>query len=80
MQRLRSALATLGIAAAPHDPPRRLGERVTARFGEAGAPLVALLERLERQRYGREAIARPPPGFLREFVTVSVRLRAAAPR
>jgi transglutaminase-like putative cysteine protease len=80
MQRLRSALGAIGIAAAAHDPPRRLAQRVTARFGEAGAPLVALLERLERQRYGREAMARPPAGFLREFVAASVRLRTSAPR
>jgi transglutaminase-like putative cysteine protease len=80
MQHLRSALKAIGIVAAPHDPPRQLAQRVAARFGDAGAPLVALLERLERQRYGREAVARPPPGFLREFMAASVRLRTAAPR
>jgi transglutaminase-like putative cysteine protease len=80
MLRLRAALSALGITSSPHESPRRLAGRVRDRYGSAGEPLAALLERLEAQRYGRAAIARPEPGFTREFLATSLRLRSAAPR
>ena len=80
MQRLRTTLAAIGIEARPHESPRQLAQRVTERYGSAGGPVVALLEQFEVQRYGRAAIIRPQPGFTREFVAASLRLRTATPR
>jgi protein-glutamine gamma-glutamyltransferase len=74
-KRLRRTLRRLGIAAAAHDPPRVLAGRVHDRFGDAGAALAALLGRLERQRYARDAVARPQPALTREFIAGARRLR-----
>ncbi len=55
----RRALQGLGIDAPAHVPPRALAAMVANRFGAQGAALEALLMQLERQRYGRQALARP---------------------
>ena len=62
---MQRALRPLGVAAAPHDPPRALAARVRERLGAAGEPLAALLEALEAQRYGRAAGAPPRPALTR---------------
>jgi transglutaminase-like putative cysteine protease len=68
MERLRKALSTLGLNAAPHEPPRTLAQRVRERFGPAGESLAALLDALERQRYSRATITKPDAALTREFV------------
>jgi transglutaminase-like putative cysteine protease len=77
MERLRKALSTLGLNAAPHEPPRTLAQRVRERFGPAGESLAALLDALERQRYSRATITRPDAALTREFVA---RARELKPR
>ncbi len=69
------ALQGLGIEANAHDPPRRLAQSVRARLGNAGQPLAALLEALELQRYGRNALRHPSAAWMHEFRS---ELRAAA--
>lgn len=59
LAQVRQALQRLGLAAAPHEAPRALAERVRNRFGAQGDAVVALLAQLEQQRYGRDALARP---------------------
>ena len=74
--RLRRALLGIGIDAAPSDSPRALAQRVRARHGEAGAALAAVLDVLERQRYGRTAIARPDAALTRQLVARARALRS----
>jgi transglutaminase-like putative cysteine protease len=59
-RRLREALDRLGVAAAPHEPPRALAARVRGRLGASGEALAAQLLQLDEQRYG----GRRPPGKL----------------
>lgn len=72
------ALRTLGIAADAHDAPRTLARRVRQRFGPEAEPLAALLDRLERQRYTREARSAPDAALTREFGAAARRLASAA--
>ena len=76
MDQLRAALLRAGIAAAPHEPPRALAQRVRERHGVGGEVLAGLLDALERQRYASGAIARPDAGLTRRFVTQARHLRA----
>ena len=78
MARLRSALRPLGVAAAGHEPPRRLAARVRERFGASGEALAGLLEALDRQRYSSDAQPRPSPALTRQFVAQARALRPAA--
>ena len=78
MQRLREALQALGVDAAAHEAPRALSARVRARFGAAGETLAALLDTLERQRYGRDSVMRPDAQLTRRFVTQAKELRPRA--
>ena len=78
MQRLRKALNTLGVAASNHEAPRALAARVRGRFGAAGETLAALLDTLERQRYGRASVARPDTRLTRRFVAQARSLRLHA--
>jgi len=71
------ALRTLGVAADPHDAPRTLARRVRQRFGADAETLAALLDRLERQRYTRDARSAPDPTLTREFGAAARRLAAA---
>ena len=80
MERLRGALRRLGLAASAHDTPRALAARVLERFGARGAPLAALLDQLERQRYGRAPLARPDAALTRQFTARARELRPTARR
>ena len=56
LERLKKALRSLGIAAAPHEAPRTLAARVRDRLGDRGEPLAAAARR------ARDAALRPRPG------------------
>ncbi len=73
--RLRKALHGLGMAAAEHEAPRTLAQRVQQTLGAAGEPLASLLQTLDAQRYGREPRARPDTALTRRFVAQAARLR-----
>ena len=77
MERLRRAVRALGLPAAAHETPRTLAARVQSRFGARGEPLAALLNVLERQRYGRRTLARPDAALTRQFMA---RARELQPR
>ncbi|MBV9891658.1 MAG: DUF3488 domain-containing protein, partial [Rhizobacter sp.] len=80
LERIRRALRSLGIAAAAHDAPRALAERVRARLGAGGEKLASLLDALDARRYSRNAARRPDAAMTREFASEARRLRALAPR
>jgi protein-glutamine gamma-glutamyltransferase len=80
MERLRQAVRSLGLPAAPHDTARALAMRLGARHGPAAAGLVALLSDVEQRRYGTAAHSRPDAGSTRRFVAAARALRWAAPR
>ena len=80
LERIRRALRSLGIAAASHDAPRTLAERVRLTLGAGGEKLAALLDALEARRYSRHAARRPDPTMTREFTSEARRLRGLAPR
>jgi len=75
MDRLRNALRQRGLETRAHEAPRALATHVRARFGAQADALVALLETLERQRYGRGASTRPDAGLTRAFVSQARALR-----
>ena len=81
LSQVRRALRPLGLAALPHETPRALAFQVQARCGSAGSAVVDLLVRLEHQRYGRNAAARPA-GSLTRALQREVRglVRAGAAR
>ncbi len=76
MERMRRALRALGVDTAAHEAPRAIARHVRLRFGVRGEPLARLLDTLERQRYGRDAQARPDASMTRAFVTCARALRA----
>jgi transglutaminase-like putative cysteine protease len=80
LNRIRRALGSLGIAAAPHEAPRTLAARVRATLGSAGEALAALLDALEVRRYSRAAAPRPDPAMTRDFATEVRRLRTLGTR
>lgn len=51
LRALQAELARRGLAEAPQLPPRSLALAVTARWGDAAAPLAEALRRCDRQRY-----------------------------
>ena len=75
LEHMKRALLPLGVAAAPHDPPRALAARVRERLGVAGEPLAAVLDAFEARRYSRAAARRPDPGMTRDFTQQARRLR-----
>lgn len=75
MERMRSALRRLGVAAAAHEAPRALAARVRERYGAQGESLAALLDALERQRYSRASVTRPDAALTRRFVRLTRRMR-----
>ncbi|MEP7059074.1 MAG: DUF3488 and transglutaminase-like domain-containing protein, partial [Caldimonas sp.] len=77
MDALRRSCVPLGVAARAHEPPRTLARRLHERVGTRAEPLTRLLDALERQRYGRAAVARPDAALTRSFTTEARRLRAA---
>jgi transglutaminase-like putative cysteine protease len=64
---LGRGLALLGIPLAGHDAPRALAGRIRARLGEPGENLARMMDRLDADRYGRDARRRPDPEFTRRF-------------
>jgi hypothetical protein len=64
-QRLQRRLATLGVAAAAHEPPRALAARVRTQLGARGQAVAEQLELLDQLRYGRAAVARPDAAWWR---------------
>jgi protein-glutamine gamma-glutamyltransferase len=80
LERLKRALRSLGIAAAPHEAPRTLAARVRDRLGARGEPLATALDALEMQRYGREPASRPDAALTRRFAADSRRLRSLLAR
>ncbi len=67
MMRLRATLLRLGISAAEHEAPRRLAQRVREKWGVRGQALAALLEAVDLQRYGRQALRRPDAQLTRRI-------------
>jgi hypothetical protein len=80
LERLKRALRSLDIAAAPHEAPRTLAARVRDRLGARGEPLAAALDALEMQRYGRAPASRPDAALTRRFAAESRRLRSLLAR
>jgi protein-glutamine gamma-glutamyltransferase len=73
------ALGRLGITAGLSDPPRALARKVRAHCGGEGEALAQLLERLEQQRFGREARRVPDASLTREFTLLSRQLARRSP-
>jgi transglutaminase-like putative cysteine protease len=71
-------LAKLGVAVAPHDPPRTRAARVRAVLGPAGETLARTLERLDAQRYGQPGRHVPERRWWRQFRAEAARV--ATPR
>lgn len=79
LAQVRMALRMAGLSSAAHEPPAALAVRVQRRFGPAGDPLVELLQQLDRQRYGREALARPVAALTRAVRREGRRLARVRP-
>ncbi|MEO8525431.1 MAG: DUF3488 and transglutaminase-like domain-containing protein [Caldimonas sp.] len=77
LDRMKRALRSLGLPAAPHDAPRALASRVRERLGTAGEPLAAALDVLEAQRYSRAHTKHPDAALTRRFDAESRRLRSS---
>ena len=75
--RVRDALASLGVVARAHDPPRRLATMVRERLGGRSDLLAYELDALDRARYGPQARRRPDPAWWRRFAVEAARLRRA---
>lgn len=73
-ERLLAVLRALGLPAAAHDAPRALARRVRERYAAEGEAFAALIERLEHQRYTRDALERPDPALTRAFAAHARRL------
>jgi len=80
LERMRRALRSLGVPAAPHEAPRTLAAHARERLGEAGEPLAAALEVLETQRYSRAQARHPDAALTRRFAAASRRLRGSLAR
>ena len=78
MEHLRRALRSIGIGAYAHDAPRALAARVRNLLGPRAEGLAALLDALERQRYGRAGANHPDPRLTRQFKSQARRLRTSA--
>jgi hypothetical protein len=80
--RVRERLARLGVAAAPHEAPRTLAERVRRQLGDAGVAVARELDALDRARYGHGGPRKPDPGWWRGFAHASsgVHKPSRAPR
>ncbi|MBX3620764.1 MAG: DUF3488 domain-containing transglutaminase family protein [Rhizobacter sp.] len=77
---MRRALRSLGLAAPAHAPPRALASQVRQRFGARGQAVSALLDALDRQRYGRAPATRPSRQWLHALRGEVRALRKAAAR
>lgn len=75
--RLRARLLRLGLESHPHDPPRRLARTLRERLGSPAQALAALLDELDRRRYGPEGARLPPAAWVRAFDAEARRLGQA---
>jgi transglutaminase-like putative cysteine protease len=80
LDRMKRALRSLGLPAAPHEAPRALAARVRERLGAAGEPLATALDVLEAQRYSRVHARHPDAALTRRFSAESRRLRISLAR
>jgi len=71
MDSVRRCLARLGVEAGTHDAPRTLAQRVRSHFGAAGETLAEMLHLIDRQRYSRNAAARPDTSLTRRFASTA---------
>ena len=71
MDSVRHCLARLGVEAGPHEAPRTLAQRVRSHFGAAGEALAEMLHLIDRQRYSRDAAARPDTSLTRRFASTA---------
>lgn len=71
--RIRARLQRLGVTTEPSAPPRAMAAQVRGRLGAAGEPLAQTLEALERLRYGRGGVSRPPRRWWRDFAAAARR-------
>jgi hypothetical protein len=69
--RVQQRLAALGVAVAPHDPPRTRAERVRATLGPRGEALAQALDTLDRQRYAHAGRSTPERGWWAQFQTAA---------
>ena len=58
-RRVQERLQRLGVPVHAHHPPRTRASQVRAALGARGAPLAALLDALDRQRYAGDARSGP---------------------
>jgi len=72
---VRAVLASLGVTAQPHDPPRRLAERLREQLGERSDALAYQLDILDLARYGPHARRRPDRAWWQRFAFEAMRLR-----
>ena len=70
-QRVQQRLAALGVAVAPHEPPRARAQRVRGVLGARGEPLAQALEALDLQRYAQAASSPPDRRWWARFVTAA---------
>lgn len=75
---LQRTLRRIGVDADAQDAPATLARRVRERHGAAGEALAALIERLQAQRYGREARRTPDTALTRSFAAAAHGLAAHA--
>ena len=80
LERMKRALRSVGLPAAPHEAPRTLAARIRERIGAAGEPLAAAFDALEAQRYSRASAKRPDRELTRRFAAAARRLKTALAR
>jgi transglutaminase-like putative cysteine protease len=73
-RRVQQRLSALGVQVHPHEPPRRRADAVRAALGARGEPLAALLDELDRRRYGREGRHAPQRDWWPRFDRASATL------
>ena len=79
-RRVLQRLQTLGVTVQPHHAPRARAAQVRAALGPRGETLAALLEQLDRQRYGASAASARVAGrrWWRDFAAAARGLTPAA--
>jgi transglutaminase-like putative cysteine protease len=78
--RVQQRLAALGVAVAPHDPPRTRAARVRGALGERGEAVAQALEALDRQRYAQAGRGAPERGWWARFQAAARSVGAVASR
>jgi transglutaminase-like putative cysteine protease len=72
--RVRRRLQRLGVASAPHHPPRTLAAELRRTLGAPGEALARELDALDRLRYASGGTRHPPRRWWRGFATEATRL------